>query len=93
MEHTEKYITFSVPIEKEVTKIDKYGNGSVVTISYKLIFIDSARLMITQLSNLIDNLTIEIHKIKCKDCDFFLEHESVKDNLIKYKSLSCNKNY
>ena len=94
MEHTEKYKTFSVPIEKEVTKIDKYGNESVVTISYKLKFIDSARLMITKLlSNLIDNLTIEIHKIKCKDCDFFLEHESVKDNLIKYKSLSCNKNY
>ena len=47
MEHTEKYITFSVPIEKEVTKINKYGNESVVTISYKLKFIDSARLMIT----------------------------------------------
>ena len=32
-------------------------------------------------------------KIKCKDCDCFLEYESVKDNLIKCKCLSCNKDY
>ena len=31
--------------------------------------------------------------IKCKDCDCFLEYESVKDNLIKYKCLSGNKDY
>ena len=43
--NTEKYITFTVPIEKEVTRIDK--NGEVVTknISYILQFIDSAKLM------------------------------------------------
>ena len=34
-----------------------------------------------------------IKKIKCKDCGCFLEYESVKDNLIKYKCLSCNKDY
>ena len=49
--------------------------------------------MATSLSNLVDNLTEEIHKIKCKYCDYFLEYESVKDNLIKYKYLSYNKNY
>ena len=27
------------------------------------------------------------------DCDCFPEYESVKDNLIKYKFLSCNENY
>ena len=43
-ESTEKYKTSSVPIEKEVTNIDKDGNGSVVTISYKIKFIDSVRL-------------------------------------------------
>ena len=37
--------------------------------------------MITLLSNLVDNLSLGIHKINCKDCDFFLENESVKDNL------------
>ena len=48
--------------------------------------------MATSSSHLVDNLTERIHKIKCKDCDCFLEYESVKDNLIKYKCLSCNKN-
>ena len=32
-------------------------------------FIDSARFMATSLSNLVDNLTEGVHKIKCKDCD------------------------
>ena len=46
--------------------------------------------MTTSLSNVVGNLTEEIHKIKCKDCDCFLGYENVKDNLIKYKLLSCN---
>ena len=49
--------------------------------------------MASSLSNFVDNLTEEIHKIKSKDCDYFLEYESVKENSIKYKCLSCNKNY
>ena len=49
--------------------------------------------MASSLSNLVDNLTEIIHEIKCKDCDCFLEYESVKDNLIKYRCLSCNKDY
>ena len=49
--------------------------------------------MPTSLSNLVENLTEGIHKSKCKDCDCFLEYESVKYTLIKYKCLSCNKNY
>ena len=35
-ENTEKYKTFSVPIVKEGTEIDKDGNESVITISYKI---------------------------------------------------------
>ena len=83
--------TFSIPIEKEVTNTDKDGNETVATISQKIKFIDSTRFMATLLSNLVDNLTEGIHKIKCKDCDCFLEYESVKDILIKHKCLSCNK--
>ena len=49
--------------------------------------------MATSFTNLADNLTEGIHKIKCQDCDWLLKYESVKDNLIKYKCLSCNKNY
>ena len=71
----------------------KDGYESVVTISYKIKFIDSARFMANSLSNLVDNLTEGIHKSNCKYCDCFLEYESVKDNLIKYKWLSCNKGY
>ena len=62
-------------------------------ISYKIKFIDSTRLMASSLSNLVDNLTEGIHKIKCKDCDCFVEYGSVKDNLIKYKYLSCSRDY
>ena len=51
-------------MEKEVTKADKDGNESVVTMSYKLKFIDSARLIASLLSNLVDNLLEGIHKIK-----------------------------
>ena len=92
-ENTEKYKTSFIPIEKEVTNIDKNGNEKVVTISYKIKFIDSARFMASSLSNLVNNLAEGIHKIKCKDCDCFFKYQSVKDNLIKYKWLSCNKDY
>ena len=43
--------------------------------------------------NLVNNLAEGMHKIKCKHFDCFLQYESVKDNLIKYKCLSCNKDY
>ena len=43
-ENTEKYKDFSVLKEKEGTKIDKDGNESVITISYKTKFIDSTNL-------------------------------------------------
>ena len=62
-------------------------------ISYKIKFIDSTRFMASSLSNLVDNLPEGIHKIRCKDCDCFVEYESVKDNLIKYKFLSCSRDY
>ena len=44
-ENTEKYMTFTVPIEKEVTRIDKNGERITKNISYILQFIDSARFM------------------------------------------------
>ena len=101
-ENTEKYKSFSVSIEKEVRDkdedkdvmtIDKDGNKSVVTISYKIEFIDSARKMATSFANFVDNLKEGIHKIKCKDCYCFLEHDCVKDNSINYKCLFHNKKY
>ena len=77
-ENAEKYKTFYVPVEKEATKIDKDENEIVVTIFYKIKFIDSARFMTSSLSNLVDNFAEGIRKIKCKDCGCFLGYESVK---------------
>ena len=75
-----------VPIKStNVSKINKDSNESVVTISYKIKFSDSARFMATSLSNLVDNLKEGIHQIKCKDFDCFFEYESVKENSLKCK--------
>ena len=65
-ENTDKYITFTVPIEKEVTRIDKNGKEIKKYISYILQFIDSARFMARSFLNLINNLCEGIHRIKCK---------------------------
>ena len=65
-ENTEKYIIFTVPIEKEVTRVDKNGEEVTKNTSYILQFIDSARFMTSSLSNLVNNLSEGIHTIKCK---------------------------
>ena len=65
-ENTEKYITFTVPIEKEVTRIDKNGEKITKNIGYILQFTDSARFMASSLSNLVSNLSEETHRIKYK---------------------------
>ena len=36
VENTEKYKKFSVPIEKEIKKIDKDSNEDIKTVSYKI---------------------------------------------------------
>ena len=61
MKKTEKYITFTVPTEKGVTRIDKNGEKVTKIISYILQFIDSARFMASLLSNLVNNLYEGIH--------------------------------
>ena len=66
--------------------------------------------MANSLSNLVNDLSDGIHRIKCKFghddkemietcgskckyCNCFLEYKNVKDDLIEYKCLCCNKNY
>ena len=44
-ENTEKYITFTVPIEKEVIRIHKNGEELRKNMFYILQFVDSARCM------------------------------------------------
>ena len=41
LENTEKYISFSVKINKKITKKDEDGNKKNVNIAYRLKFIDS----------------------------------------------------
>ena len=54
---------------------------------------DSWRFVASSLLNLVDNLAEGIDEVKYKDFDCFLESESVKHNLLKYKCLSWNKDY
>ena len=61
-----KNTTFSVQIEKEVTRIDKSGEEITKIISQILQLTDSPRFMKTSLSSLANNLAEEIHKIKLK---------------------------
>ena len=49
--------------------------------------------MASSLSSLVGNFVEGIYQIKCKDCDCFVECRSVKDNSIKYKFLSCKKDF
>ena len=66
-ENTEKYVTFSVPIKKEITK--KNDDGDKFTkISCKIKFIESFRFMSSSLSNLVDNLSEGLHSDKCTIC-------------------------
>ena len=58
--NTEKYITFTVPIEKKITRIYKNGEKITKNIFYKFHFIHSA------LSNFVNNFSKGIYKIKCK---------------------------
>ena len=96
-----KIYNLSVPIEKEIRIIDKTGKKIAKTISYRLKFIDSTRVMVSSVSSLVNKLAEGIHKIKCKyghhdikcqtcwvkykDCDYFLEYT----NLTEYRCLCC----
>ena len=73
-ENTKKYITFSVPVKKEITKKDKNGNDKITKISYKIKFIDSYRFMSTSISNLVSNLSEGLHNDRCIDCKSCLDY-------------------
>ena len=49
--------------------------------------------MATSLSQLVNNLTERIHKIKCAGCGWSLEYERVKNDFIEYKCLFYNKDH
>ena len=84
-ENTEKYITFSVSIEKEL------DNGKLITCKIKFIY--SFRFMSSSLSNLIDNLSDRLHSDKCTDCKSYLDYVSIKDDQLISRCFDCRKNY
>ena len=92
-ENTDKYITFSVPIKKKITKIDKDGNDKIVNISYKINFIDSFRFMSSSLSNLASNLSGGLYSDKCTDCKSCLRCMSVKYDQLIFRCFKCKKIY
>ena len=65
-ESTERCIFFTVPIEQEVTRINKNGEEIAKNISDILQFVDSPRFMESSFSNLVYNLSERIHKNKWK---------------------------
>ena len=77
--NTEKYITFSVPIKKEITKIDKDDKDKIMKISYKIKFIGSFRFMSSSLSCLVNNLSEDLYSDKCTDCKSCLDYMTAKD--------------
>ena len=91
--NTEKYITFSVLIKKEITKKDKKGNDKIIKTSYKIKFIDSFRFMSKSLSKLVDNLSEGLHSDKCSDCKLHFDYMSIKDNQLIFRCFRCKKNY
>ena len=86
-ENTEKCITFTVPVDKEVTRTNKNGNKkSRRNKLYMLQFIDSPRSMASSLSNLVNNISEGSHKIECKHGNYDKKCETCR---IKYKYCNC----
>ena len=87
-ESTEIYTTFTIPIEKEVTKIDENGEKITKNIPYILQFIDAARCMVSSSSNLVNNPSegLKLNRIKCK---FGHDNKLCETCRIKYKYSNC----
>ena len=74
----QKYITFSIPIEKQ------RDNGKMIT--YKRRFQDSYRFVSSSLSKLVDNLV----DINCEKCDNKREYIGFRNNNLLLECFDCN---
>ena len=77
--NSEKYITFTVAIEKACS-------SQILSI----IFLKEFKELNVNTDMIIKNVKL---RIRYKYCRYFLEYTNFKDNLIEYKCLCCNKNY
>ena len=87
-ENTEKYITFSVPLKKEIE-----NKSNIIEITYKIKFVDSYRFMSTSLSKLVDNLSEGVHNNRCVDCKSCLDYMKTKDQKLIFRCFSGKKSY
>ena len=87
-ENTEKYITFSVPVKKEIK-----NKKIIIEITYKIKFIDSYRFLSTSLSKLVDNLSEGLHNNRCVDCKSSLDYMITKDEKLSFRCFTSKKNY
>ena len=76
----------AVPIEKEITGIDKNEENFTKDISFILQIIDGTRFMASSLSNIFNNLSEGIRRTKCK-----YGHGDTKCKTcgLKYKYWNC----
>ena len=87
----EKYVTFSVPVQKYC------DNGKPVT--HKLRFIDSFRFMSNSLSELVDNMSGIFNSIECKSCIEKIKINSeccfvgLKNNRLIYRCKECKEEW
>ena len=92
-ENAEKYISFSVKINKKIAKRDKDGNEKIVNTPYRLKCIDSYRFMSASLSNHVHNLSNGLHNNKCVDCKSGLDYMNAEDSILIFRCFKCKKNY
>ena len=85
-ENTEKYITFSAPIKKKI-------ENKNIEITYKIKFINSYRFMSSSLSELVDNLSEELHNKKCLNCESCLDYIKTKNKKLILKCSNCKQYY
>ena len=77
-------------MEKGLTRFDKNGQEITKNIFYILQFTDSARFMAKSLSNLVNNLSEGINRVKCK---FRNNDKRCETCTIKSKYYDCFREY
>ena len=70
-------------IEKEL------ANGK--TVRYEIKFIKTLRFIDSSPPSLANDLAKELHNSRCEGCESCLEYMKVKDKLLIFKFLKCNK--
>lgn len=71
-----KVCNISVPLQKELANVKKT--------TYKIKFIDSARFMVSSLSDLAGKFTEVLQNSKCKGCKSCHKYITVEDKIINF---------